>query len=511
MKKRKLMVPLLASMIMLASGCSDAASTSSKEKSSKKDGKVEELKVFMHASNGYFIFNDDWATFKEAAKKTGITLKGTAPKSSTNSAEAFNLMIASGEISELVHGQKKYLNKYGMEGAFLPLNDLIKKHAPNIQKYVKEKEGFLKANQGPDGKLYMVPYISDGLVAETYFIRQDWLDKLKLQMPQTVDEFYNVLKAFKEQDPNGNGKQDEIPYFSPDNILGLSTLWGAYDGLYLDNGEIKYGPYEAKFQTAMENLAKWYKEGIMDPEIFTREKAREYLLGNNLGGASRYYPGSTAGYNDALKGSIPGINFVVMAPPENTDGKRIEPTKRSDYGNNLGVAISAQAENPEKIIKYLDFFYSEEGRRLMNYGIEGETYEIKDGKPAFTDKVMKANDGNIVENLRSYGSQVPFSFHQDFEYEKLWMNPVAVKGIDEYTKGNFFTEQIPNLSFTEEEEKVLTDIGTQITTYKDETVQKWIMGSEPVNLEEFKKRLDEMGFNEYIKVYKEAYKRYQDS
>ncbi|MBM7585543.1 putative aldouronate transport system substrate-binding protein [Bacillus pakistanensis] len=507
MKKRKLMAPILAGLMIFSGGCSDT-STSSQD---SKDGEVEELDFFMHASNGYFIFNDDWATFKEAAEKTGIKLKGTAPKSSTNSVEAFNLMIASGEIPELVHGQKKYLNKFGMEGAFLPLNDLIKEHAPNIQKYIEEDEAFLKANQGPDGNLYMVPYISDGVVAETYFIRQDWLDKLNLETPQNVDEFYNVLKAFKEKDPNGNGKQDEVPYFSESNILGLSSLWGAFDDVYIENGEIKYGPYENKFSTAMENLAAWYEEGLLDQEIFTRQKSREYLLGNNLGGASRYYPGSTAGYNDTLKESVPGINFVVMSPPENTEGKRIEPTKRSDYGNNLGVAISAEVENPEKMIKYLDFFYSEEGRRLMNYGIEGETYEMKNGKPQFTEKALTANDGNIVENLRSYGAQVPFSFHQDFEYEKLWMNPIAVKGIEEYTKGDYFIEEMPNLSFTEEEEKILTDIGTQIRTYKSETVQKWIMGADKINHDEFKKRLQDMGFEKFIEVYNEAYKRYQNS
>lgn len=508
MKKRKFVVPLMASLMILASGCSDENNATSKEDGSKGS---DELKVFMHASNGYFIFKDDWATFKEAEKATGIKLTGTAPKSSTNSSEAFNLMIASGEIPDLVHGSKKYLNKYGMEGAFLPLNDLIKEHAPNIQKYIDEKEEFLKANQGPDGKLYMIPYISDGVVAETYFIRQDWLDKLNLKTPQNVEEYYNVLKAFKEQDPNGNGKQDEIPYFSPDNIIGLSSLWGAADGLYLENGEIKYGPYEDNYKTAMENISKWYKEELLDPEIFTRDKSREYLLGNNLGGATRYYPGSTAGYNDSLKEQVPGMNLIVMPPPENTEGERVEPTKRSDYGNNLGVAIGAQVEDPAKIIKYLDFFYSEEGRRLMNYGVEGETYVMKDGKPSFTDKVLKDNDGNIVENLRSYGSQVPFSFHQDFEYEKLWMNPIAVKGIDEYMAGNYIREQIPNLSFTEEEEKILTDIGTQLTTYKDEAVQKWVMGSESVNHEEFKKRINDMGYKEYIDVYNAAYKRYQES
>ncbi|AZB42479.1 extracellular solute-binding protein [Bacillus sp. FJAT-42376] len=519
-KGKQLSLILASGMLVLsAAACSSSASApkekteqtgdSNETKGPKASEKPMEMTIHLHYNDGQVIFDDNWSTFKKAAEVTNVSLKGVAPKSSTKSEEAFNLMIASGKIPDLVFEKKENLNKYGKEGAFIPLEDLIKEHAPHIQSYLDKMPEIMKVSEAADGHLYYLPFIADGEAAEGWFIRQDWLDKLGLKMPQTVDEYYTVLKAFKEKDPNGNGKADEVPLFSRINqrIFDLASLWGGYGDFYLKGDKVAYGPMEIDFGTAMENLAKWYGEGLIDPEIFTRgATSRDVLFGNNTGGSTHDWFASTVTYNDISKKHTPDFNLVPMAPPENAKGERVEPTVRSPFNNYTGVAIGHSVKDKVAAIKYLDYFFTEEGRRLMNYGVEGDTYTVENGVPTFTKEVLSSPD--VPGALRAKGAQIMFAYQQDFEYEKQWMAPLALEGVNDYVKNDYFLKEVPALNFTEEEEKIKNDIGLQIMTYRDEMIQKWMMGAEPVDFAQFKKRLKEMGVDQLIKVHKDAYDRY---
>ena len=152
-----------------------------------------------------------------------------------------------------------------------------------------------------DGHIYYIPGTlapigSGNVPSEAFFIRQDWLDKLGLKVPATVDEYYEVLKAFKTQDPNGNGQADEIPYFDrAGTINDLYQLFAAHADYYInDQGQYVNGRTEDAYKNAVKELAKWYREGLIDPEIFTRgQQAREQLLSSNIGGATHDWISST--------------------------------------------------------------------------------------------------------------------------------------------------------------------------------------------------------------------------
>ena len=111
--------------------------------------------------------------------------------------------------------------------------------------------------------------------SQFYWIRQDWLDKLGLEAPTTVDELHDVLTAFKNNDPNGNGQADEIPLFdrsaTAETEMGeYLALWDSSASFYPRDGKITYEPLTENYKNAVKNLAQWYKEGLIDPEIFTR-------------------------------------------------------------------------------------------------------------------------------------------------------------------------------------------------------------------------------------------------
>ncbi|MDF2922193.1 MAG: hypothetical protein K0R57_1107 [Paenibacillaceae bacterium] len=496
-----------------STGASAAPSTAAPSAGQSAKASENPLSLTVHFMSGGNVFEDSWPVFKKAAELTNVTLKTTLPKTVTDKNEAFNMMMASGEISDIVLSAKGNMDKFGQEGAFAPLNELIDKHAPHIKAFLEKRPDVKSVGTAADGNMYFLPFAPDGEAAAGWFIRQDWLDKVGLSVPKTVEDYYKVLKAFKEKDPNGNGQADEIPFFSrhvsgTGGVYELLSLWDADQGYALKNGKIVYGPLEPEYKLGISSVAAWYKEGLIDKEIFTRGgKAREILLDNNTGGSNHDWFASTASFNDTLKDKIAGFQYVPIAPPANIKGKVVEPTARAIVKAD-GWGISAANKHPVETIKYFDFWYTEEGRRLANFGVEGLTYSMVDGKPKFTEEILKG--GQVTQNLYKYGAQLEFSFQQDFEYERQYLNPVAEKGMSEYINNKYIREQIPTLAYTAEDEKKLKNFEASINTYSSEMGQKWILGAESVDAsyDAYVSKLKTMGIDEVLKIKNEAYQRY---
>ncbi len=463
-------------------------------------------------------FNEDWEVYKKAEEATNIHIKGTLSQSTSDGNTAFSLMLSSGNLADIIHTWKRNdFYKYGKEGVLIPLNDLIDKNAPNIKKFLEGREDVKKYMTAPDGNIYFIPFIPDGDASEGWFIRQDWLDKLNLKTPETVQELYTVLKAFREQDPNGNGKQDEVPYFNRDasanSESGINDLLCFWNGLeknfQIIDGRVVYGPTRPEFKEAMQELSKWYAEGLIDNEIYTRgNNARDYLLGNDLGGMTHDWFASTADYNNKLKEQIPEMNFVPFAPPAGLDGVKREMARR-DRVSECGWGISSQNKDPETAIRWMDYWFTEEGRRLMNFGIEGEDYDMVDGKPVFKDSVLHG-DQSVANYLKAKGGQGNVGFHQDFEYERQWTNPIALKGIEAYTQNGYFQEKYPAVILEEDEQDEYDNIMKDIEVLRDETMQKWILGSETVEAgyDAFMENMKKMGIERATEIQQKAVDRY---
>lgn len=475
-----------------------------------------ELTVHYHFRNQY-VYTQDWPVEQKAAELTNVSVRNVASSASTNSQDAFNLMITSGDLADIVGGVKDDFNRYGREGAFLPLDELIAEHAPHIQAYFDANPAYRNAAAGADGKLYYIPYIQDGTLSEGWFIRQDWLEKLGLETPETPEEVYTVLKAFREQDPNGNGQKDEVPYFARNqgNMLRLMNLWDArvsgsatYGDFAVYDGELRHPWAEETYKTAMTNLARWYEEGLIDPEIFTRgPRAREFLLGNNLGGMTHDWFPSTSTYNVSLADTIDGFSFRPMLPPKTISGDRFEDARRQ-LVTAEGWGISVANEHPVETIKYFDFWFTELGRQIANFGIEGETYTMVDGKPTFTQAVL-TDSQPVNAQLWEIGAQVPRGYVMDYDYELQWSNEIAMEGMALYDECNCLKPDFMGVALTDEEKAVYDRYWPSILTYMQEMQQTWLLGSRDVesSWDEYKSRLSQMGYDEVLAVMRTAYER----
>jgi putative aldouronate transport system substrate-binding protein len=461
---------------------------------------------------GKVVDGAETPVLKKAAELTNINIENILPKSTTDPDQAISLMMASKKLPDILHnnGRSKLL-QYGRDGALIPLDELIDTYAPNFKKFINDNPDVRKTLLSTDGKIYYIPSIPDGEVSYAWFVRKDWVDKLGLRMPENTDEYYNVLKAFKERDPNGNGKADEIPYFSRAAGAGgydfavtcLYALWDSTKGFITRGDKIVFGPLEPQFKTAVKNIAKWYKEGLIDPEIFTRgSKARDVLFAQNTGGSTYDWISSTYQFNDSLQDKVPGFDIEAIAPPTG---------RIYDYRGTLkdvGWGITPSCQNPELAVRYMDFWFSETGRILANYGIDGDTYNMVDGKPVLTEKVLKAPDGKTALSvLNEYGAQFNMGYKQDFEYEKQWLNDGARAAMDMYINNKYVNP--PNKSYTKtvEQSKRENELMGTVNTYLSEMQQQWILGTKDIDgtYDEFTARLKQMKIDEVVNINQEAY------
>lgn len=483
MKKKQVTAFLLAAVLgvsALMTGCGDSKK---KEETAGKEGGSKEFTAFMFLSGT--PFNEDWEVWKEIEKETGVKLKGVVASSNSDYSTAFQNMVASGQLADIIACESTSdLEKLGKDGGMLPLNDLIDEHAPNIKKMLEEDPNFKYQATAEDGNIYNIPLGKELQSSQFYWIRQDWLDKLGLAVPTTVDELHDVLLAFKNNDPNGNGKADEIPLFdrsaTSENEMGeYLALWDSSTGFYPRDGKMAFEPITENYKLAVSNLANWYKEGLIDPEIFTRGmSARDTLLSNNTGGFTHDWV-STGNYNDSLAQDVPGFNMVAVAPFADQNGNVKERERR--YAE-CGWGISSQCKDPEALIKFMDYMFTEE---VFNSGLAP------------------------VEYLRSLGSQYRAGYVQSADYEYATMNDAGKAANELYSSHEewFKDAKLPDLKLSKDALDEYKSIMSGITPIVFEKLQSWVLGSGNIEAEydDFVNELKARNIDRAIEIQQEAY------
>jgi len=464
------------------------------------------------------------AAYKELEKITGTKVEFLHPPAGQER-DQFNLMLASDKLPDVIEytwsAAPKGPDTLIKEKRILRLNELIEKYAPNLTKILNEKPEFRKLITTDEGNIYVMPFLlGDELlsVVNGPAIRKDWLDKLGLQVPRTIADWETVLTAFRDQDPNGNGKKDEIPLLINFGDIEFSHMfigaWGIAADFYQEGGKVKYGPIEPQFKEFLATMAKWYKEGLLDKDYATTDgKLKDAKITGNQVGAFNAYAGSGIGrYNSLMKPNIPNVSIVGAPYPTLKPGDKSLGQYTFPF-TGIGAAITTSAKNPEQIVKWLDYKYGPEGHMLFNFGIEGESYKMENGYPKYTDLIMNNPDklpitqamakyfiaswsGPIVQDKR-YIEQY-YTMPEQREAQKAWMEADHSK-------------LLPPITLTAEESSKTASIMNDVKTYRDEMINKFVMGAEPIeNFDKFVKTIKSMGIDEAINARQAALDRFNN-
>lgn len=460
--------------------------------------------------NDVFIFN-------EYEEMTNINIDWQmVPDTSFD--EKFNLALGSNDLPDAFHSgnvSDDDLVKYGGQGVFVPLNDLIDEFAPNFKKLLEEYPEVEEAVTMPDGNIYSFPFMAHPdftsmRVAPYPFINQDWLDALDMDMPETTDDYYEFLKAVKEGNPSG-GDVEEIPFGGHNVNLLYNYLKGAFGvankGFNVENIDLdpetddyRFYPTSEDYKELLEYLNKLYDEELIENNIFSI--APEQYAANASEG--RY--GSFVWYGVPNKDNT----YQGMPALEGPNGDKMFTDVKSFVMNSGAFVVTSENENPAATVRWIDYFYGDEGSKLFFMGVEDETYEInEDGEYVFLKDVYdpEVDDTSVLKDYFTFGGGGNPALTKEEYFTGAETTPEALAAT-EALEPDVLQDPWPEVKHTDEELNKLRGFGNDIEKYVEEMRDKFISGNEPFsNWDSYVETLENMGLEEYVEIKADAIER----
>ncbi len=435
-----------------------------------------------------------------------------------NANEQFQLMVASGDYTDIIYS---FGSNYSgsIEGAvedeiITDLGPYLEEYAPDYMNYILTDEEVALAVHTDAGYVPAFAGIGDENVSVNggQIIRTDYLDAIGKEMPTTYDELEEVLTAFK------NELNIPSPYWSNPSgyVVEMTAGYGIYPGFYVDDGQVHYGFYDKGYFDYLTMMNRWYETGLLYADFAAQQNLQQFpdssLVTNNQVGVwfnslnemTAYTPETATDPNFA----ITGMPILTREKGETTHFC----TAFSRVSVNTGNFISTNCKDLELAMAWCNYWYTEKGTLLANYGIEGESYEMVDGKPQFTDLVTNNPDMAFDIAISVYcefngGGYYVLNEKTDSNYTE-----VQLAARQNWLENSDGANVYPSYAALNAEESAIygAKIG-DVDTYVEEMTLKYIIGAEPLTDESFQTyqaTLDGFGMQECIQVYQNAYDRY---
>ena len=477
-----------------------------------------------HISKVGATSNNDNYVYKTIEEWTGTHVNWIHPAAGSDYDMQINLLVSSGDLPDMiVRSNWKDINgglpMWEEDGVILDLTELMPEYMPNYMGLIEERDAMNALLV--DGKLYYISEIGNASAYRGPLLRGDWLTALGLEVPTTTDELYDVLKAFQTQDPNGNDQADEWAVsggaFSTDGNFGLGHLlwpWGiTYDFMQID-GKVTYGPMEPEFTPAMEYIAKLYAEGMIDPDYSTQD--RNMLDGKFMNNQVGYeYGMQPSKMNNAMEGTgFEAIGIPNLRTSEDSPAYVFGQEYIAYVNNFCDLVLTTACEEPEKALRWLDTFFSEEGILLTNFGIEGKSFVYdENGTPVYDPSGAIAENPELDEtNYRYFYTLMSMSAFPTVQTKEAYyatLHPLSAEAISGWNESADVSRILPNIALTAEESEEINDKLVDIETYIAVEYDKLVTGQTPISeIPNIQQRLIELGIEDCIAVYQQAYDRY---
>ncbi len=457
---------------------------------------------------------DDLPVFQKLQEKFNVDIKFTHPVAGQVK-EQLNLLLASQDLPDIIQyqfyecpgGAQKAID----DNVIMSLNDLIRDKAPNLSKYLSEHKEVDKLVKTDEKQYYCFPHIYGDEFLLTYsgpIVRQDYLEKIGMKSPETIDEWHDMLAAFKTQ------LEIESPYSA--QLLGLTNTFpqafGVSNTVFVDNKKVKFGPLEDGYKEFIETMRKWYAEGLIDKNLASLDKktVSQNVL-NSYTGAT--YGNTSGGIGTWMAAAQDGFRVAAAKYPVLKKGDKPMMGHRINPYYPFGSAsLSTQCKNPELAAEILDYGYSEEGILLYNFGIEGENYTMEDGYPKYTEAMTNDSEGRSLSTM--VGIYTSPNGNAATIVDKRYMEQVAkmpeqIESIKLWADADTKDHYMPTVYFTSAEGSELASLQTELESIRDQYLLKFITGVEDMSkYDTFIGALKQTGAERYVELYQAAYDRY---
>lgn len=456
-------------------------------------------------------------------QETGVRIDVPAVHPASQS-EKWTLMLASGDYADFLYGLGSYPG--GVTGAVedeivYDLNQ-FREQMPLFFDLLESDEEVMRDCTLDSGaipctyRVYGGDYyqMTDGPV-----IRADWLKELNLEVPETYDEYYEVLKAFKnEYGATMWFSAAESPVLAEGFGIRAGYTFGmgsSLDCWYLEDGEVQCGFFSEEFRDYMAMMQKWYAEGLLNPDF-------AMVSGRFLNSVSGEFAKVTNGDFGVWLEEAPAFTAyegydmeIVGAPiPRKNHGDVISTRAGFTKVDGQQFAIATTCEHPELAAEWLDVWYTDEGTEKANWGTEGETYTVnEDGSRSFTELITNNPDGIAMSFARELYTAPTGGYIYDFGTR------TALWGDKEFEACQIWNENVSRekcvssfISLTTEEAEEFSSLSGDIITYVSQALSEFIMGQRNMDadMDTFLNQIRDMGIERCQEIEQAAYDRYME-
>lgn len=457
---------------------------------------------------------------QELQKMTGYTLDMVHVENNT----AMNLLIASGDLPDILAfnfgtyytGKEQKAISDGV--IYAMTEEFVRENAPDYWAYLEANPNVLKQVKTPEGYISGFAFILGDELLKSGFgmiVRDDLCGQLGMELPETADEFYEMLKGMKGE------LGVEIPFCVTNGVLKdmmdsgvITSPFGLVTrSSYVEGDKVRIGYAQDEYKDVLLWLNKLYAEGLLDANFSTVDQ--DTVTANMLTGVSGVSAGACGSVlgtwlktnKDVKDWSLAGIRNLVAVK-----GDTPMFTKYNNDVAGVNTVITANCKDPEAAARFLNFGYTEEGHMLYNFGIEGVSYNMVDGSPVYTDLLLNNPDGltaaqAMSEYILATGNG---PFIQDKDYLMQYYSTDEQKtAVQRYADSDAARYKLPNVTINLDYADEYSSLVSELETYRDEMTIKFIRGEEPLdNFEKYQETLNSMGINRLMELIQEALDEY---
>lgn len=457
-----------------------------------------------------------------AEEKTGVNLSFML-QSVTTANDNFNLLVASGDYPDMFQNASSYytggMDKAVQDEVLLELTDLIPEYAPNYNALIHSDNATLASVSTSTGKKVEVCRIladyvkpSTGLV-----VRQDWLDDLNLEVPVTLDDFHDMLVAFKDQkgavEPLGLGYTGILDGNEICSAFDVNGVYAAFMGsypFYAIDDQVKFGWAEDNFTEYLTLMNQWYSEGLIGKDFYTQNTGHGIDTSKTTTGQCGVW------LHDYFQMELvesqmaeEGANIQAIAAPVKEAGQTLHFDGKKTLNGGFGWAITTDCKQPELALQYTDFFFTEEGSTLCNYGVEGEGMEYDaQGMPQYTELVYANPDHSMRETQVMYtltiGPFVEVETRGDLAYSEK-----AIAARDIWNTNIDDAYSMPDVELSAEQAAEFAGIMGDLMTYASGKITEFIIGADSLdNWDQYIDQLKSFQVDRVVEIYQDVYNVY---